>query len=164
MNRTHLAAGASLLAAGAALAIALASERWGGLVPCALCLLERWPYRAAIALSAIALLLPRRGARGVLWLVVAGMAAGAVLGVIHVGVEWHAWPSPLPECAARLPSGGSIAERLSQMPATPAKPCDEPTYLLPRVPVSMAAMNLIFALAFASALAIFLSTTRRSDR
>ena len=51
--------------------------------------------------------------------------------------------------------GGSIAERLARMPARPAKPCDEPAYLLPGVPVSMAAMNLVFALALAAGLAIW---------
>ena len=47
--------------------------------------------------------------------------------------------------------GGSIAERLASMPARPAKPCDDPTYLIPGVPVSLAAMNLLFALVFAGA-------------
>ena len=57
-------------------------------------------------------------------------------------------------------TGGSIAERLARMPAVPAKPCDEPTFLLPFLPVSMAAMNLLYALAFATALAIFLWRSR----
>ena len=35
------------------------------------------------------------------------------------------------------------------MPALPAKPCDDPTDLIPFLPVSMAAMNLLFSLAFA---------------
>ena len=43
----------SAIAAALALGIALASEHWGGLVPCAFCLLERWPYRIAIALGLV---------------------------------------------------------------------------------------------------------------
>jgi disulfide bond formation protein DsbB len=31
----------------------------------------------------------------------------------------------------------------------PSKPCDDPTYLIPFLPISMAAMNMIFALALA---------------
>lgn len=151
----------SALAAGAALAAALAIETWGGLVPCALCLLERWPYRVAIALSLLALVVPPRFARVLLVLVVLTLLAGAALASIHVGVEAQWWPSPLPECVAPRFVGGTIAERLAHMPALPAKPCDDPSYLIPGLPVSLAAANLIFALAFAIVLAIFLW---RSDR
>jgi disulfide bond formation protein DsbB len=142
----------SALAAGFALALALASERWGGLVPCALCLLERWPYRVAIVLALLAAVVPHRLARMLLMLVVLSMLVSAALAVVHVGVEQRYWPSPLPECAAPRFSGGSIAERLAQMPARPAKPCEDPTYLLPGLPISMAAMNLLYALAFAALL------------
>lgn len=161
MRRPVVLASFSLLAAGAALAVALVSERWGGLVPCALCLWERWPYRAASVLSALALVLSGRVARAALWLVVGAMAAALTLGIVHVGVEWRAWPSPLPECAApHLTAGGSMADRLSHLPPTPAKPCDEPAYLIPAVPVSMAALNLIYALAFGGILAMSLLRTR----
>jgi disulfide bond formation protein DsbB len=141
---------AAAIAAAAALVVAQASERWGGLVPCALCLVERWPYRIAIVLGLVAALLPPKTARLALGLLALVMLAGAALGVIHVGVEWHFWPSPLPECAAPVFSGGSIAERLAHMPAAPAKPCDDPTYLIPGLKLSMAAMNLIFAAIFAA--------------
>ncbi|MBC7801803.1 MAG: hypothetical protein H7Z10_14380 [Gemmatimonadaceae bacterium] len=50
--------------------------------------------------------------------------------------------------------GGSIADRLARMPATPAPPCDEPAFLIPGLPVSMAAMNLALSLALAGFLAI----------
>jgi disulfide bond formation protein DsbB len=146
----------SALAAGLALGLALASEYWGGLVPCALCLLERWPYRVAIVLALLAVAVPRGLARPLLALVVLAMLVAAALAVVHVGVEQHAWPSPLPECAAPRFSGGSIAERLAQMPARPAKPCEDATYLVPGLPVSMAAANLLYALVFAIALAGYL--------
>jgi disulfide bond formation protein DsbB len=151
----------SALAAGAALGIALASEIWDGLAPCALCLLERWPYRVAIVLALLALAVPPRLARVLLILVVLTLLADAALAFVHVGVEVHWWPSPLPECAAPHFIGGSIAERLASMPARPAKPCDDASYLIPGLPLSMAAMNLIYALAFAVVLAIFVW---RSDR
>ncbi len=151
----------SALAAGAALAAALAIEIWVGLVPCALCLLERWPYRIAIVLALAAVVVPPRLARVLLVLVVLTLLADVALAFIHVGVEAHWWPSPLPECAAPRFVGGSIAERLASMPAHPAKPCDDPSYLVPGLPVSLAMMNLLFALVFAVGLAIFLW---RSDR
>jgi disulfide bond formation protein DsbB len=154
----------SALAAGFALGLALASERWGGLVPCALCLLERWPYRVAIVLSLIAFVLPRRFARMLLLLVVLSMLAAAALAVVHVGVEQHYWPSPLPECAAPRLSGGSIAERLAQMPARPGKPCEDPTFLVPGLPISMAAMNLLYAVLFVVLLGVYLWRDWRSAR
>jgi disulfide bond formation protein DsbB len=148
---SHRASGLiAAIAAGIALGIAIASERWGGLVPCALCLLERWPYRIAVVLGLAAALLPPQAARFALGLLALTMLVGAVLGVIHVGVEFHWWPSPLPECAAQVSRGGSVADLLARMPATPAKPCDDPTYLVPGLKLSMAAMNLIFAGMFAS--------------
>ena len=147
---------ASAVVASLALGTALATERWGGLVPCALCLLERWPYRAAIVLGLLAVLLPRRPARWALALSALVVLAGAGLAAVHVGVERGWWPSPLPECAAPRFTGGGIAERLAQMPARPAKPCDDPTYLVPGLPVSMAAMNGLLALVFCAGLLISL--------
>jgi disulfide bond formation protein DsbB len=158
---------ASLLAtlmAAAALGIALGSEWWGGLVPCALCLLERWPYRVAIGLGLLGLVLPVRVARLMLGLIVLAMFGNAVLAVVHVGVEQHAWPSPLPECAAPQLHVGTLAERLAEMPARPGKPCDAPTYLVPVLPLSMAAMNLIYSLIFAGSLTLFLWNTRGRRR
>jgi disulfide bond formation protein DsbB len=149
------------LAAGFALGLALASEYWGGLVPCALCLLERWPYRVAIVLALVAVVVPRSVARALLLLVLLSMLAAAALAVIHVGVEQHTWPSPLPECTAPSFGGGTVAERLAQMPARPAKPCEDATYLIPGLPVSMAAMNLLYALAFALGVGVFLWRDRR---
>jgi disulfide bond formation protein DsbB len=151
----------SALAAAFALGLALASEKWGGLVPCALCLLERWPYRVAIALALLASVVPHRWAQALLALVVLSMLVSTALAVVHVGVEQHWWPSPLPECATPRLTGGSIAERLAQMPARPAKPCEDATYLVPGLPISMAAMNLLYALAFAVLLSAALWRDRR---
>lgn len=162
LSRLRLALALSALAAAAALGVAFASEWWGGLVPCALCLLERWPYRIAIALGVVGLVLPRPLAKLAGWLLVLAILAAAVLAFVHVGVEQGFWPSPLPECAAPHFSGGSIAERLASMPLRPSKPCDAPTFLVPGLPLSMAAMNLLYALVFAATLAISLWHSRRS--
>jgi disulfide bond formation protein DsbB len=152
----------SALAAGAALGIAEVSEHWGGLVPCALCLLERWPYRVAIVLALVAAVVPRGVGRILLALVIVCMLVGVALAIIHVGVELHYWPSPLPECAAPRLTGGTAAQMLAQMPSRPSKPCDAPTFLIPGLPLSMAAMNLLFALVFALLLGVFLWRDRRN--
>ena len=162
MTRERWAACAAVLLAGGALAAALGSERWLGLVPCALCLWERVPYRVVIALAVLALLLPARLARLVFAAAALVLLAGVGLGAVHVGVEQGWWPSPLPECAAPQLGGGSFAERFAHMPATPAKPCDEPTYLVPGLPVSMAAMNMLLALALGAGLAMCVRPPRRA--
>ena len=146
------------IAGGAALGIAVASEYWGGLVPCALCLWERVPYRAIIGLGALGFVLrgdfvPRRLV--LLLILLAALAAGG-LAFVHVGVEQGFWPSPLPDCAAGPTDFSSVADRLKAMPERPAKPCDEPTFLIPGVPLSMASMNLLFALVLAGYIAIYL--------
>ena len=150
---------AGAVLAGAGLGVALASERFGGLVPCALCLVERWPYWAAILFGALALALPR-GSRLLVGLAALAMLAAAVLGGVHVGVEAGLWPSPLPECAAPQLGSGTMAERLARMPAKPSKPCDEPTYLISGVPLSMAAMNMMFA----TGLAVWLAAVAARKR
>ena len=83
-----------------ALGIALGSQILLGLVPCALCYAERWPYRAAITLGLLGLLVPARLARAFCWLVVAAYVAAAAAAFLHVGVEQAWWKSPLPECTA----------------------------------------------------------------
>ncbi len=160
--RLRLALVLAALAGAAALGIAFASEWYGGLVPCALCLVERWPYRVAIGLGLVGLVLPRWVARLVLVLIALVAFAGAAVAAVHVGVEQKWWPSPLPECAAPKFTGGTMAERLASMPLRPAKPCDDPTFLVPGLPVSMAAMNLIYALGITAAIAGFLASTHKA--
>ncbi|HEY0181384.1 MAG TPA: disulfide bond formation protein B [Rhodopila sp.] len=148
------------LGAAAALGTAYASEIWGELVPCALCLLERWPYRVVIVLGLLAAIADRGLARTLLVLAIVALLTDAAIAAVHVGVELQWWPSPLPECAAPHIGGASIAERLASMPARPAKPCDEPSFLIPGLPLSMAAMNLLYALGLSAVLAISLSVRR----
>ena len=54
------------------------------------------------------------------------------------------------------------SQRLAAMPLRPAKPCEDPDFLVPGLPISMTQMGLAYALATAAGLAI--SLTRRSVR
>lgn len=135
-----------------ALGAALLSEGVLGLVPCALCLWERWPYRLMIGVGILGALWPA-GRKPIAGLALVMALAGVGLGGAHVGVEQGWWPSPLPECAAPRLGHGTISERLARMPDHPSKPCDEPTFLIPGLPVSMAALNLLLALALSAGLA-----------
>jgi disulfide bond formation protein DsbB len=155
---THRRAG--LLVAIGALA-ALGVAYWAQdillLTPCPLCLWERWPYRVVIGLGILAALLRPASGRFILGLAVLGLAAAAALGLLHTGVEFHWWKSPLPECNGILAPGAPL-------PLTPAKPCDEPTFLIPSLPISMAAMNFIYATAFTFFLLAYLSRKPRRFR
>jgi disulfide bond formation protein DsbB len=162
----HRAAGfAAALAAALALAVAEGSEHWLGFVSCALCLLERWPWRMAVVLGLLAgFARPRQAGRGLLIVLALSLVASAGLGVIHVGVEQGFWPSPLPECAAPEIHGTNLAQLLASMPARPSKPCDAPSFLVPGLPLSMAAMNLLYSLVVLGALVTYLVQSREGRR
>ncbi len=159
---TRVALALAAIAAASALGAAIAAETFLGVVPCALCLLERWPWRIALLIALVGYFLPRLAARVALGLAGLVVLGGAGIAVVHVGVEDGRWPSPLPECAAPHFTGGTIAERLANMPDHPSKPCDEPSYILPDLPISTAGLNLLMSLAFSSSIAMFLLRSRRS--
>jgi disulfide bond formation protein DsbB len=142
--------------AAAAPLFARASEGIWGIAPCELCLWQRWPYWVAAGLALGAALRPGwRRPLGVL-AVLAVLASGAV-GAFHVGVEQGWWPSPLPGCQApRAAGGASIDDMLRALRPAPSKPCDAPTYLVPGLPLSMAAMNVVYALGLSALGLIFL--------
>jgi disulfide bond formation protein DsbB len=91
--------------------------QFAGYDPCHLCLLERWAYYAAIALSLI-LLVARSNAKAGLYLLAAVMLASAVFGAYHAGVEWKWWPGP-DTC-----TGGSALGGLPDL-TKPIVMCDE---------------------------------------
>ncbi|MCU0889912.1 MAG: disulfide bond formation protein B [Rubritepida sp.] len=118
------------LAAAAALALAYASEHWGGLAPCQLCLWQRWPYWAAIPLGLAALALPRL-ARPLAVLVALLFLGNAALAAFHAGVEWKLWPSPFPGCGAGgAGPAASIEELMARIAAAPIVRCDEPAIVI----------------------------------
>ncbi len=163
-DRHRWIAASGALACVLAIIVARGSEALLGLIPCAFCLLERWPYYIGACLGVLAALLPRAPGRAVLWLLVAVMLGGAGLSFVHVGVEQHWWPDPLPECTAPNLTGMSMAQRIAAMPARPAKNCEDPDFLIPGVPISMTQMGFLYALAISAGLAISLLVSRRPRR
>jgi len=57
---TRAFAGFVLIASALVLGTALLSQYWGGLAPCELCLLQRWPWAAAIVISLVVVLVGER--------------------------------------------------------------------------------------------------------
>lgn len=101
-----------ILAAGgsaALLAGAFGFEYIGGLLPCTLCLWQRWPHAAAIALGALGLGLPQR-----IWPILGALAAltTAAIALFHVGVE-QTWWEGLATCTVDALAGISVDDLLS---------------------------------------------------
>src|SRR5207302_1647053 len=65
MLTTRVFAGFVLMASAVVLGTALLSQYWGGLAPCELCLLQRWPWAVAIVISLVVVLVGERA--GLAW-------------------------------------------------------------------------------------------------
>src|SRR5437764_10008644 len=103
---TRVFAGLVLVASAVVLGTALLSQYWGGLAPCELCLVQRWPWAAAIVISLIVLLV---GERAPLSWVALEFAVVFVISVVlacyHLGVEQHWFAGPT---ACTASSGGAM--------------------------------------------------------
>jgi disulfide bond formation protein DsbB len=109
---------------------ALIAQYWGGLVPCELCLYQRWPYYAVIALMVLTLAIGRGGiSRVALALAALIFLASAALAFYHVGVEQHWFAGPT-ACTGGGLAGGSIEEIRRRLLATPVVRCDVPQWSL----------------------------------
>ena len=158
--KTRSIATLALAACAAALAVAWGSEKLLGLNPCAFCLLERRPYYLGSVIAMLALVLPIRPARMALWALVPVLVVAVGLSFTHVGVEQHWWPDPLPECSVPDFTGMTMAQRLAAMPPRPAKPCEDPDFLIPGLPVSFSQMAFSYAVVVSAGLAMLLIRSR----
>jgi disulfide bond formation protein DsbB len=137
-----------LLGSLAALAVALASQYWGGLLPCQLCLWQRWAYGGVIGLALLSLALPQRLKPAGAGLTALAVFAVAGIALFHVGVEQHWWKG-LASCTGTVNTNQSLTDLENQLMATPVIPCDRPAWTM--FGVSMAGYNF----AYATALGLF---------
>ena len=142
---------------------ALLSQYWGGLAPCELCLLQRWPWLAAIVISLVAIMVGSRAALPwVALLLAAVFAVGSAFAFYHVGVEkhWFAGPNACTGAATAADTVEALKARiLGQMPVR----CDEPAWML--WGISLAGWNLLASLvAGSSCLAVFWRSRRPGER
>jgi disulfide bond formation protein DsbB len=137
-------AGFVLAASSVVLGAALLSQYWGGLAPCELCLLQRWPWGVAITIALVTVL---AGGRGALPWVAAVLAlvfgASAVFAFYHLGVEqkWFAGPSA---CTASATGAMTLEQMKQQILGTAPVPCDRVQWSL--FGVSLAGGNLLASL------------------
>ena len=143
MSRTLLILLATLGSA-ALLAGAFAFQYLGGLAPCHLCWLQRYPHFAAVGIGVLALLLP--------WLRLLPLAGAlaalstAAIGAYHTGVERHWWQGPS-TCTSGSITGIDPKDLLAQIQAAPVVQCDQVAWQM--LSLSMASWNMLAALALA---------------
>lgn len=143
MSRTLLILLATLGSA-ALLAGAYAFQYIGGLAPCHLCWLQRYPHMAAVALGVLALLVPA-GLLGRLlpWAGALAALTTAAYGAYHTGVERHWWEGPS-TCTSGSVIGLDPKDLLAQIQAAPVVQCDQVAWEM--FGLSMASWNMLASL------------------
>jgi disulfide bond formation protein DsbB len=146
----------------ASLVIAFASQYWGGLQPCILCIYQRYPYGVTAALGLVGLIVAGRPVllRGVLLLAGLAFLTNAGIAAFHVGVEQHWWQGTA-ECGSNLDLRLSPDELRNQLFSQPVVRCDEVPWSL--FGISMAGYNFLFA-AGLGAITLWFASHRRPGR
>jgi len=151
------------VASAVVLGAALASQYWGGLAPCELCLVQRWPWGAAIVISFVATMVGSRPALprvGLLLALVFVVSVG--LALYHVGVEQHWFAGPT-ACSGAATAADTVEALKAQILRQQPVRCDEPAWLL--WGVSLAGWNLLASiLMFGFCLAAFLQSRNPAPR
>jgi len=148
------------LAALALIAGALGFEYLGRLPPCEICMWQRYPHFAAIALGVGGFLLlrvhvfPDSAARGIAVATALAIAASGLIGVYHAGVEWHWWPGPQSCTGSVFHVSGTLDLN------APVVECDRAAWRL--FGLSLAGYNAILSLGLAAAGLSRLVGNRRS--
>ena len=131
-----------LIASAAIVGTALGSQYLGGLQPCEICLLERWPYYIAIVVAAFGFSVRGYGAprRVAMWLIVLLFAASTGLAAYHVAVEQH-WIAGPTACTGGIGQASSPDELRKMLEARQPVQCDVVQWSI--FGVSLAGLNLI---------------------
>ena len=123
---------------------ALASQYIGGLVPCEMCVWQRWPHLGAITAAMVAIGLRGNPPMSAVFTVLAALAiaTSGAIGVFHAGVEYGWWQG-MTSCTStvRVATGQSTLETI--MSATLVR-CDVAPWEL--FGISLAGYNAIFSL------------------
>jgi disulfide bond formation protein DsbB len=139
---------------------ALGSQYLGGLHPCDMCYLQRWPHAAAILLALLAFTAPAESprARNLTLGAALAIAISGVIGVYHAGVEAKLWEG-FTACTA-MGKGLSTADLFKQISSAPLVRCDEIQFRF--LGISMAGWNAILSLGGAAAILILSLRGRRA--
>jgi disulfide bond formation protein DsbB len=133
-----------LIASAGIVGAALGSQFIGGLDPCELCLMERWPYYAALLVAALGFSIHQHGPRRVaMWLLALLFVASIGLAAYHVGVEQH-WIAGPTACTGGIGGASSPEQLLQMLQSRQPVQCDVVQWSL--FGVSLAGLNLIASL------------------
>ncbi len=144
MTRKNLVLIATLGSAAVLLG-AFGFQHIGGLLPCKMCLWQRWPHAAAVLVGILLLL---GGPRLLIWLGALAATITSVIGFYHAGVEWRWWPGPSSCTGGGLDLGAMGGGDLLSMDApTGLVLCDEVVWSL--FGLSMAGWNGVISLGLA---------------
>jgi disulfide bond formation protein DsbB len=144
MTSSRSAALILFLASIAVVGAALFSQYVGGLQPCELCLLERWPYYTMIVLMALALMINQPGiSRGALAWAVLIFLISTGLGLYHVGVEQHFIQGPT-ACTSEIGGASSPEALLRALEGRQPVQCDVVQWSF--MGISLAGLNVIVSL------------------
>jgi disulfide bond formation protein DsbB len=146
-----MAAGAIAIIAAATIAGAWFFQLVLDIVPCPMCLEQRYAYYAIIPLAVLIAIAASRGvSRGVLLLGLALIAlaalGNAVFGAYHAGVEWKFWVGPTSCTGAALNLGGD--NLLDQLDKVKVVPCDVVQWRF--LGISLAGYNALISLLMAA--------------
>ena len=139
LTRRWLAALAGLGSAGL-LVTALGYQYLGELMPCSLCIWQRWPHLAAAVLALLVVAVWPARILALLGALAAATTSG--IGIYHVGVQRGWWPGP-DACSAADPAGLSTGDLLDRILATPIVRCDEVVWEF--LSISMAGWNALIS-------------------
>jgi disulfide bond formation protein DsbB len=147
-NPALTAASAVALIAAATLAGAWFFQLVLEILPCPLCLEQRYAYYLAVPLGALVAFAAVRGAPRpvvVLGLAILALAAlaNAGLGTYHAGVEWGFWPGPT-DCSGPIVDFGKAGSLLDQLDKVKVVRCDEVQWRF--LGISLAGYNVLISL------------------
>ena len=151
-NPALTAALAVALIAAATLAGAWFFQLVLGIVPCPLCLEQRYAYYLAVPLGLLVAFVASRGAprplllAGLALLMVAALA-NAWLGTYHAGVEWKFWQGPT-DCTGPVGNFGSAGNLLERLDTVRVVRCDEVQWKF--LGLSLAGYNVLISLSMAA--------------
>lgn len=134
------------------------------ILPCPLCLEQRYAYYLAIPLGALTALGARSGAPRPLLLVALAILAlstlaNAGLGAYHSGVEWGFWKGPT-DCSGPVVNLGNAGDLFSRLDTVKVVRCDEVQWRF--LGLSLAGYNVLISLLMAAIAAWgFVRTAKR---
>lgn len=141
---------------------ALLSQYWGGLSPCELCVLQRWPWGVAIVISFVATMVGSRPALPwVALLLAAVFAASTTLAFYHIGVEQHWFAGPT-ACSGAATAADTVEALKAQILRQQPVRCDEVPWSLRGI--SLAGWNLLASVAMLACCLVAFQQSRGSVR